>query len=106
MSHAAKLVRRQSGQEDKKPFIPANLRQALSYRSMSKEEKHIVILVPSNSALMDMAGPMEVFSRAAAEQTKMAHHVQYIVHTISGETTRQVVTSSFLPILCEATLKR
>lgn len=70
---------------------------------MSREEKHIVILVPSNSALMDMAGPMEVFSRAAAEQTKTAHSLRYIVHTVSGEATRQIVTSSFLPILCEST---
>lgn len=70
---------------------------------MSREEKHIVILVPSNSALMDMAGPMEVFSRAATDIIKADHTLRYVVHAVSGEDSRQIVTSSFLPILCEST---
>ncbi|SDH21700.1 GlxA family transcriptional regulator [Chitinophaga filiformis] len=72
---------------------------------MSKEEKHIVILVPSNSALMDMAGPLEVFNRAAILALREEQDICYIVHTVSGEKARKVVTSSFLPILCESTFE-
>ena len=100
-----KLVSRHFAQEDKKQVIPANEELLMLSETMSKEEKHIVILVPSNSALMDMAGPLEVFNRAALLAQRGERDTRYIVHTVSGEQSRQIITSSFLPILCESTFE-
>ncbi|WEK38389.1 MAG: GlxA family transcriptional regulator [Candidatus Pseudobacter hemicellulosilyticus] len=68
--------------------------------------KHIVILAPPDTSILDVAGPLEVFTRAAEYVTHQlaAPKQSYITHVLSVDEERVVTTSSGLPIICEGSL--
>lgn len=65
--------------------------------------KHIVLLVPPNSTLLTLAGPLEVFAKAIDIFDTVQHNVnfEYRTHVVSMGKERQINTSSGLPILSE-----
>ncbi len=69
--------------------------------------KHIVIFAPHNTSLLDVAGPVEVFSKAAdyIENYLKSSVGTYITHVLSTQTAREVITSSGLPIITEGNFK-
>lgn len=69
-------------------------------------EKHIVIVAPSFTSLLDVAGPLEVFAKAASllDFTSQAAE-SYQLHVIAAEGGKVVNTSTGLPIVCEGNLK-
>ena len=69
--------------------------------------KHIVIIAPPNTSILDVAGPLEVFSKAT---DYMNMHIEnrtetYTLHVISTQPSKIVTTSSGLPIVCEGSIK-
>lgn len=69
-------------------------------------EKHIVIVAPSFTSLLDVAGPLEVFAKAASllDFTSQAAE-SYQLHVVAAEGGKVVSTSTGLPIVCEGNLK-
>lgn len=69
--------------------------------------RHIVIIAPPNTSILDIAGPSEVFSKATdylniyLQKTARA----YTLHVISTQSSKIVNTSSGLPIVCEGGIK-
>jgi transcriptional regulator GlxA family with amidase domain len=65
--------------------------------------KHIVLIAPPYTSVLDVAGPAEVFAKAAGY---LDNYVQnepgsYKLHVISTDSSDIVPTSSSLPIVCE-----
>lgn len=72
---------------------------------MSKQDtRHIVIIAPPNSTLLNTAGPLEIFSRALSQSSLIANRIdfEYQTHVISVEKETTVVTSSGLAIIAES----
>lgn len=73
---------------------------------MKKSIKHIVLLTPPKTSILDVAGPLEVFQKTAdylnANPNKTTQNYQ--VHAISTEPEKLIETSSGLPIVCEGDL--
>lgn len=69
--------------------------------------KHIVILAPPRTSILDVAGPVEVFSKAEDYLRNYLgrKEVSYIVHVLSTENTKVVETASCLPIVTEGGIK-
>jgi transcriptional regulator GlxA family with amidase domain len=69
--------------------------------------KHIVILAPPNTSILDVAGPIEVFSKAADYIDRYFHNSagSYTVHVLSTQSSKIVNTSSGLPIVSEGGIK-
>lgn len=69
--------------------------------------KHIVLIAPPNTTLLDLAGPLDVFVKAADYIDTYVRPGQssYKVHVLSTEASKVVNTSSCLPIVCEGNLK-
>ena len=69
---------------------------------MSKT-KHIVILVPENVSILDVAGPLDVFTKAkeCVRENDQAMDRTYTTHVLSFDSLIQVNTSSGLPIITE-----
>ena len=69
---------------------------------MSKA-KHIVILVPSNVSILDVAGPLDVFPKAKdyIRENYRAIKESYITHVLSFDSSIQITTSAGMPIVCE-----
>ena len=69
---------------------------------MSKT-KHIVILVPTNVSILDVAGPLDVFTKAkdCIRENDPAMNETYTTHVLSFDSLIQVNTSSGLPIITE-----
>lgn len=69
---------------------------------MSKA-KHIVILVPSNVSILDVAGPLDVFTKAKdyIRENYRAIKESYITHVLSFDSSIQITTSAGMPIVCE-----
>ncbi|MFZ4861583.1 GlxA family transcriptional regulator [Sphingobacterium sp. Mn56C] len=68
--------------------------------------KHIVILVPPQTSILDVAGPLEVFSKTT-EYLRMADPTRpdyYCIHLISMSACLMLPSSSGMPIVCEGTL--
>jgi transcriptional regulator GlxA family with amidase domain len=67
------------------------------------EAKHIVILTPPNASILDVAGPLEVFSKTGdyTRQHFPAIKEPYTVHVLSFDSNTTVKTSSGLPLICE-----
>ena len=68
--------------------------------------KHIVIIVPPMTSILDVAGPLEVFTRTA---DYISNHIpsikqSYVTHVLSVDGASLVTTSSGLPIMCEGGL--
>ena len=69
--------------------------------------KHIVILVLPYSTLINMAAPLEVFTRAIIESAKLSSKVdfKYQTHVVTTENDNQIMTSSGLSIVVEGNYK-
>jgi transcriptional regulator GlxA family with amidase domain len=69
--------------------------------------KHIVIIVPPLTSILDVAGPLDVFFHASVHIDNQVFKSQksYITHVISTEESNIVNTSSGLPIVCESSFK-
>ncbi|MEC5146284.1 GlxA family transcriptional regulator [Chitinophaga sp. 212800010-3] len=65
--------------------------------------RHIVILVPPQTSLLDVAGPLEVFSKTSDYMTKYrkVKDRYYTTHLVSMDDTMAVPTSSGMPVICE-----
>lgn len=65
--------------------------------------KHIVILVPANVSILDVAGPLDVFNKAKDYIRENVPTIKesYTTHVLSFDSVRQVETSSGLPIITE-----
>lgn len=65
--------------------------------------KHIVILVPANVSILDVAGPLDVFTKAKDYiwENYPAIKESYITHVLSFDSSIQVNTSAGLPIITE-----
>ena len=72
---------------------------------MSKQLKlrHLVFLVPPNSTLLTMVGPLEVFTKAIEQFDMVDKDIDftYQTHVVSMGKGRQIDTSSGLSILSE-----
>ena len=64
--------------------------------------KHIVILVPPQTSILDVTGPLEVLSKAnsclASDEQSRPY---YNIHLISTDGTTVVPTTSGMPVICE-----
>lgn len=69
--------------------------------------KHIVILVPPDTSILDVAGPLEVFSKTSDFLNGLdGNSVRYYsTHLISMDDNLILPSSSGMPIVCESTLK-
>lgn len=65
--------------------------------------RHIVIITPSYSTLLNTAGPLEIFSKAILMASSIPGHIdfRYETHVVSVEQSTQIVTLSGLPIIAE-----
>jgi len=68
--------------------------------------KHIVIVAPPYTSLLDVSGPLEVFAKASSllAFTNQAPE-SYRLHVVSAEGGKIVNTSTGLPVVCEGNLK-
>ncbi len=71
------------------------------------KEKHIVIVVPPMTSILDVAGPLEVFTKTAGY---ISNHVpsikhSYVTHVLSVGSSTIVNTLSGLPVLCEGSIE-
>lgn len=69
--------------------------------------KHIVIIAPPSTSLLDVAGPLEVFSKTVDFLKLYLPHIDesYTIHVLSTQQSKVVTTSSGLPIICEGGIK-
>lgn len=69
--------------------------------------KHIVIIAPPNASILDIAGPLEVFSKATDYINTYIQNTEetYTLHVLSITSSKIIKTSSGLPIICEGTVK-
>ncbi len=67
------------------------------------DSKHIVILVPENVSILDVAGPLDVFTKAKdyIRENYAAIKESYVTHVLSFDSAIQITTSAGLPIICE-----
>jgi transcriptional regulator GlxA family with amidase domain len=72
-----------------------------------EQTKHIVIVAPPNTSILDVAGPLEVFSKAADYINTYIQNIpgSYTTHVISTQSSKIVYTSAGLPIVCEGGIK-
>lgn len=72
-----------------------------------EKTKHIVLIAPPNTSILDIAGPLEVFSKANDYIHDYIPNIEkpYALHVITTQTSKIVNTSSGLPIISEGTLK-
>lgn len=68
--------------------------------------KHIVIIVPPMTSILDIAGPLDVFTKTIdyIRDYVAADQVSYTMHVVSVSQTKTVQTSSGLPVVCEGDL--
>ncbi|WP_321478548.1 GlxA family transcriptional regulator [uncultured Bacteroides sp.] len=71
------------------------------------EVRHIVILAPENSTLLNIAGPLEVFDKAIDKFDAVEEKVEfrYVTHVVSAATRKMIPTSGGLSILSEGSFK-
>ena len=69
--------------------------------------KHIVLLVPADTSILDIAGPLDVFAKAPGFPENFGKHTKelYRVHVVSADQSQQVLTSTGLPLLSEGSLE-
>lgn len=72
-----------------------------------ENSKHIVIIAPPATSLLDVAGPVEVFSKTIDFIKLYLPHIteSYTIHVLSTQASKVVTTSSGLPIVCEGGIK-
>jgi transcriptional regulator GlxA family with amidase domain len=69
--------------------------------------KHIVIVVPPMTSILDVAGPLEVFAKTIEyirDSVPAVTH-SYITHVLSIDNNTIVNTSSGLPLVCEGSIE-
>lgn len=68
--------------------------------------KHILIIVPPMTSILDVAGPLEVFAKTIDHLNEHCPHTEtsYATHVVSVTTSTTVATSSGLPVVCEGDL--
>lgn len=67
--------------------------------------KHVVILVPSETSILDVTGPLEVLSKTNdCLKTVPANEPYYHTHLISMDNSTIVQTTSGMPVICEGGL--
>lgn len=73
---------------------------------MKKSIKHIVLLTPPTTSILDVAGPLDVFTKTAnyINANSLKTPFNYQVHIISTEPEKMVPTSSCTSILSEGDL--
>jgi len=71
------------------------------------EIKHIVIVAPSMTSILNVAGPLDVFAKAnhCLSEIKPSVNTGYAIHTVSVDASTLVHTSSGVPIGCEGGLE-
>lgn len=68
--------------------------------------KHVVILVPPQTSILDVTGPLEVFAKAndcILSANKQSRNY-YITHLVSMDSASVVQTSCGMPVMCEGGL--
>ena len=72
-----------------------------------QKTKHIVIIAPPYTSILDIAGPLEVFSKAADYINTYIHKAaqSYTIHVVSTQSSKTVLTSAGLPIITEGNVK-
>ena len=72
-----------------------------------EKTRHIVIIAPPNTSLLDVAGPMEVFSKATDYINMYMQNLTgtYTLHVVSTESSKIVQTSAGLPIVSEGSIE-
>jgi transcriptional regulator GlxA family with amidase domain len=75
--------------------------------SFMDKTKHIVIIAPPNTSILDVAGPLEVFAKTADYIRMYIPNITetYTTHVISTQASKIINTSSGLPIVCEGGIK-
>ncbi|MBB3187659.1 GlxA family transcriptional regulator [Microbacter margulisiae] len=70
------------------------------------ETKHIVIIVPPMTSILDIAGPLEVFTKTIEyiHDNVSASTQSYTTHVVSATTSTYVATTAGLPVVCEGNL--
>ena len=78
-----------------------------SQRTIMKKTKHIVIIAPPNTSILDVAGPLEVFSKTTDYINTYIPTIKesYTTHVVSVDASKIVITSSGLPIVCEGSFE-
>ncbi|TWI90913.1 GlxA family transcriptional regulator [Chitinophaga japonensis] len=68
--------------------------------------KHVVILIPPQTSILDVAGPLEVLSKAndCMVSANKQNRPYYITHLVSMDNTSIVPTSCGMPVICEGGL--
>jgi transcriptional regulator GlxA family with amidase domain len=68
-----------------------------------RKTKHILIIVPPMTSILDVAGPLEVFAKTIDHLNEYCPHTEttYVTHVVSATSSTTVATSSGLPIVCE-----
>jgi transcriptional regulator GlxA family with amidase domain len=69
--------------------------------------KHIVIIVPPMTSILDIAGPLEVFAKTIDYVRDYSPHadMSYKTHVLSVGSENMVITSSGLAVMCEGGLE-
>jgi transcriptional regulator GlxA family with amidase domain len=67
--------------------------------------RHIVIIAPSATSILDVAGPLEVFTKTTEYLRKKGDTQSYTTHVLSADSSSIVNTNAGLPILCEGGVK-
>ncbi len=72
-----------------------------------ENSKHIVVIAPPKTSIMDVAGPLDVFAKTMdyLKDLSSAKKDTYITHVLSIDSANIVYTSSGLPIVCEGNLE-
>ena len=68
------------------------------------DTKHIVILVPPLTSILDVAGPFEVFSKTSDYVQLNNDKRYYTLHSLSMDDSLSVSSNSGMPIICEGGL--
>jgi len=73
----------------------------------SENSKHIVILVPPDTSILDVAGPLEVFSKTADYLARLSDGATryYTTHLISMNGNLTLPTNSGMPVICEGSFE-
>ena len=67
--------------------------------------RHIVIIAPPATSILDIAGPLEVFTKTTDYFRNTAGAQSYTTHVLSADSSSIVNTNAGLPVLCEGGLE-
>ena len=67
--------------------------------------RHIVIVAPPSTSILDIAGPLEVFTKTADYLRSNGVAQSYTTHVLSVDSSLIVNTTAGLPVLCEGDIE-